>query len=586
MMIKNLIIYIKLYLFVLEGNQYFKKRVKGLLYIMAGSGLALSNIGCKQSINPVTTGKSFPAQPNILWISCEDISPRLGCYDDHAANTPNLDKLASQGVRYTNVFTSAPVCAPCRSGIITGMYQTSIGTHHMRTSHAADNLPTPYEAVPPHYVKTFTEYLRAAGYYCTNNVKTDYQFASPVTAWDECSNKAHYKNRPDKEAPFFAIFNLEMTHESKNWQQPDSTDPSSVEVPPYYPDNNTVRKNIARLYDNIAKLDIRVGEILKELEDEGLAENTIVFFWSDHGDGLPRAKRWLYDSGTRIPLIIRWPGYIKEGVSSARLISSIDLGPTVLSVAGVPVPKHMQGKAFLGAQEEQAREYVYSARDRFDESYDMVRSVRDNRYRYIRNFYPLKPYVLWVPYRNRMPIMQELLRLYAMDKLEGTQKIWFSDTRPPEELYDCVKDPHQIKNLAGDPTCKDVLERMQLQLDKWMDETNDMGKISESEMVENMWPNRIQPVTAPPGFIMIDKESSDLTNTTQGGKYKYPARILIYCATQGASVAFTTDTAESTRWKLYVAPLQLNKGKTILRTKAIRYGYKESREVTATFELE
>jgi N-sulfoglucosamine sulfohydrolase len=357
-------------------------------------------------------------------------------------------------------------------------------------------------------------------------------------------------------------------------------------VPPYYPDNNTVRKNIARLYDNIAKLDIRVGEILKELEDEGLAENTIVFFWSDHGDGLPRAKRWLYDSGTRIPLIIRWPGYIKEGVSRGRLISSIDLGPTVLSVAGIPVPKHMQGKAFLGAMEEPARDYVYSARDRFDESYDMVRSVRDNRYRYIRNYYPLKPYVLWVPYRNRMPIMQELLRLYAMDKLEGTQKIWFSDTRPPEELYDCKIDPHQINNLADDAKYRDLKNRMSAQLDEWMDETNDMGKISESEMVENMWPGRIQPVTAPPGFIMIDKESSDLTNTTQGGKYKYPARILIYCATQGASVAFTTDTAESPRWKLYVAPLQLNKGKTILRTKAIRYGYKESREVSATFELE
>jgi N-sulfoglucosamine sulfohydrolase len=583
---RNIIIYFRICLFFPESNKSLKKRVKEWVFITAGSGLMLSTIGCKPLNNPVLTGKPFPKHPNILWISCEDISPRLGCYGDHVAQTSNLDKLASQGVKYTNVFTSAPVCAPCRSGVITGMYQTSIGTHHMRTSHKADNLPTPYEAVPPHYVKTFTEYLRAAGYYCTNNVKTDYQFVSPVTAWDDCSSTAHYKNRPDKETPFFAVFNLEMTHESKNWEEPDSTDPSSVEVPPYYPDNLTVRKNMARHYDNIAKLDIRVGEILKELEDEGLAENTIIFFWSDHGDGLPRAKRWLYDSGTKIPLIIRWPGCIKKGVSDSRLISSIDLGPTVLSMASVHIPKHMQGMAFLGTNAQSPRDYVFSARDRFDESYDMVRSVRDHRYRYIRNFYILEPYVLWIPYRNRMPIMQELLRLYAEDKLEGAQKLWFSDTRPPEELYDCEKDPHQINNLADDAKYKDVLQKMSAQLDKWMVETNDMGYISESEMIENMWPNRIQPVTAPPAFIMIDRESSDLTTYTEGGRYQYPARISIYCATQGASVAYTTDTAASVRWKLYVAPLKLNRGKTILRAKAIRYGYKESKEVAAIFELE
>jgi N-sulfoglucosamine sulfohydrolase len=573
-------------MFYLANKMCLNNRTKELLYITAGSGLLLSNLGCKPSRNPVISGKPFPDHPNILWISCEDISPRLGCYGDHVANTPHIDKLASQGVRYTNVFTSAPVCAPCRSGIITGMYQTSIGTHHMRTSHKADNLPTPYEAVPPHYVKTFTEYLRAAGYYCTNNVKTDYQFASPVTAWDECSRTAHYKNRPDKKTPFFAVFNLEITHESKNWQEPDSTDPSLVKVPPYYPDNLTVRKNIARLYDNIARLDIMVGKILKELEDEGLAENTVVFFWSDHGDGLPRAKRWLYDSGTNIPLIIRWPGYIKEGQSDSRLISSIDFGPTVLSMAGVPIPVYMQGQAFLGAREDSPRKYVFSARDRFDESYDMVRSVRDKRYRYIRNYYTLKPYVLWIPYRNRMPVMQELLRLYAEDKLDGAQRIWFSDTRPPEELYDCLRDPYQINNLASDPKYRDVLERMNAQLDDLMDETNDMGRISESEMIENMWPGRIQPVTAPPSMIMTDRENSDLTAITRGGRYKYPARVALYCATQGASFTYTTDTTENARWKLYVAPVKLNKGKTIIRAKAIRYGYKESNEVKAAFKLE
>ena len=571
---------------LLASNIFLKRSLKNLVYITAGSGLIFSNYGCKQTGKPGTPGTPLPAQPNILWISCEDISPRLGCYGDDVANTPNIDMLASQGVRYTNVYTTAPVCAPCRSGIITGMYQTSIGTHHMRTSHVSEGLPTPYEAVPPHYVKTFTEYLRAAGYYCTNNVKTDYQFGLPFTAWDECSNTAHYRNRPDPEIPFFAVFNIEVTHESRNWNEPDSTDPSIVTVPPYYPDNETVRKNIARLYDNIALLDARVGAILKELQEEGLAENTVVFFWSDHGDGLPRAKRWLYDSGTKIPLVIKWPGHIKEGVYDSRLINSVDFGPTVLSLAGITVPKHMQGKAFLGTQAKPPRNYVFSARDRFDESYDMVRSVRDYKYRYIRNYYTLQPYVLQVKYRNNMPIMKELLRLYAEDKLEGAQKLWFSGVRPPEELYDCESDPHQINNLADDHRYKDILKRMGNRLNKWMNNTKDMGSISESEMLDNMWPDGEQPATAPPVIIITNNEPDNLAVATKGGKFKYPAKISLYCATQGASIGYTTDTAYNTPWKLYTGPLKLNKGSTSLRVKAIRYGYKESREVTVKFEIE
>jgi N-sulfoglucosamine sulfohydrolase len=545
-----------------------------LVYLTAGSGLVLSGISCRQVSKPEMKESQLPRHPNILWISCEDISPHLGCYGDSLVRTPNLDRLASEGIRYTNVFTSAPVCAPCRSGIITGMYQTTIGTQHMRTSHKAENLPTPYEAVPPHYVKTFTEYLRAAGYYCTNNFKTDYQFGLPMTAWDECSTTAHYKNRPSKDMPFFAVFNIEVTHESRNWDSPAplTTDPSLVKVPPYYPDNETVRRNIARLYDNIAKLDSIVGKILKELEEEGLAENTVVFFWSDHGDGLPRAKRWLYDAGTRIPLIIRWPGYINEGEVSGRLISSVDLGPTVLSVAGINVPEHMQGKPFMGSQVLAPRNYVFSARDRIDESYDMVRSVRDNRYRYIRNYYPLKPYVLWVPYRDRMPIMQEMLRLHAEGKLEGPQKLWFADTRPPEELYDCETDPWQINNLAFDPAYKDILKRMSTRLDKWISKTKDMGSIAETEMVNNMWPGGEQPVTAEPVFLIYSNE--------------YPGMVSLHCATQGASIAYTTDTSENASWKLYTGPVRLGSGKTKLRARAIRYGYKESKEASSVFTIE
>ncbi|HIE29033.1 TPA: sulfatase [Candidatus Poribacteria bacterium] len=523
-------------------------------------------------------------RPNILWISCEDISPRLGCYGDPVARTPNLDRLAEQGMRFTKVFTSSPVCAPCRSGIITGMYQTSIGTHHMRTTHKGEGLPTPYSAVPPPYVKTFTEYLRAEGYYCTNNSKTDYQFTTPVTAWDESSNKAHYRNRPDKNQPFFAVFNLTMTHESQNWLEPEVTDPATVEVPPYYPDTMVVRKDIARLYDNIAAMDKRAGEILKELEDDGLADDTIVFFWSDHGDGLPRAKRWVYDSGTHIPLIVRWPGHFKPGSINDDLISSIDFGPTVLSLAGTTIPMHIQGQPFLGTKAKPAREYVFSARDRFDESYDMVRSVRDKRYRYIRNFYPEIPYIIWIPYRNRGPAMQEMLRLHAEGKLAGPQKLWFSNRRPPEELYDCQADPHQIDNLADNSAYNDVLERMSEVLDEWRRETKDMGDISEELMVNQMWPGGIQPETAQPKFIPNAHENRG-TSLQNGGTFTGPITVSIYCATQGASIAYTAETGENPHWLLYTGPIRLTEGTTVLRAKAIRYGYKESREIVGGFTV-
>ncbi|HQH40733.1 MAG TPA: sulfatase, partial [Bacteroidales bacterium] len=370
-----------------------------------------------------------PKKPlNIIWISTEDISPHLGCYGDPVARTPNIDRLASQGVRFTNVFTTAAISAPVRAGIITGMYQTSIGCMHMRTTSyrsATDN-PVRFTAVPPHYVKAFTEYLRAAGYYCTNNVKTDYQFAAdpvPASIWDECSVTAHYKNRPDKNQPFFAVFNWTGTHESKNWELKNiKTDPAKVKVPPYYPDTDTVRLTIAKLYDNIALLDSVVGALLDELEKEGEAENTVVFFWGDHGDGLPRAKRWLYDSGLNIPLIIRWPGKLKPGTIDDRLISSIDFGPTVLSIAGVPVPSHMQGIPFLGDQTGAPRDAVYAARDRVDESYDMVRAVRTKDYLYVRNYYPNEPYPIWLAYLSNMPLYREMLRLDAEGKLSGPQK--------------------------------------------------------------------------------------------------------------------------------------------------------------------
>ncbi|HUX97615.1 MAG TPA: sulfatase-like hydrolase/transferase [Bacteroidales bacterium] len=529
--------------------------------------------------------------PNILWISTEDLSPHMGCYGDKVAKTPNIDRLASQGIRFDNVFTSAAISAPVRSGMITGMYQTSIGCMHMRTTsyrRGVDN-PVEFTAVPPHYVKAFTEYLRASGYYCTNNNKTDYQFSKdpvPASIWDECSTTAHYRNRPDKNQPFFSVFNWIGTHESKNWDISDvKTDPASVIVPPYYPDNDIVRRNIAKMYDNIATLDSVVGSMIAELQREGELDNTIIFFWGDHGDGLPRAKRWLYDSGLKIPLIIKFPGNEKKGTVDKRLISSIDFGPTVLSLAGVTVPAHMQGRPFLGSQQGEPRDAVFAARDRVDESYDMIRAVRTKNCLYIRNYYPNEPFPIWVPYLRRMPIFQEMLRLDAEGALTGPQKSWMAYSRPPEEIYNIATDPYQIHNLVHDPAMKLTLSDMRELLDKWTLETGDMGHMNEPEMIEQMWPGGKQPVADIPYFITNSQEDRGTKNLRTGGTYSYPMTLAFYCPTHGASIVYTFESAQNPHWLLYNGPLHLTRGNHTIRVKAVRYGYKESDELKGNFNI-
>lgn len=531
-------------------------------------------------------------RPNILWISTEDLSPHMGCYGDKTARTPNIDRLATQGVRYTHVFTTAAISAPVRAGIITGMYQTSIGCMHMRTTsyrRSVDN-PVQFTAVPPHYVKAFTEYMRAAGYYCTNNNKTDYQFAKdpvPASIWDECSKTAHYRNRPDKKQPFFAVFNWTGTHESQQWDiSKVKTDPRSVSVPPYYPDNEIIRKNIAVMYDNIAKLDSVVGALISELEREGELDNTVIFFWGDHGDGLPRGKRWLYDSGLNIPLVIKWPGKLKAGTVDDRLISSIDFGPTVLSIAGIPVPAHMQGKPFLGEQSRNfKRDALFAARDRVDESYDMIRSVRTRNFLYIRNYYPNEPFPIWVPYLSNMPIYKEMLRLDAENRLTGPQKAWMAYSRQPEELYDVRKDPYQINNLAGDSRYEKTLIQMRKLHESWTLETGDMGHINEPEIVEMMWPGGKQPVTDVPYFIVNSPEDRASKNYRTGGSFTAPMTLGLYCPTHGASMVYTLEEKKNPRWLLYTGPLHLKPGKYNIRAKAVRYGYEDSGELFGTFEI-
>jgi N-sulfoglucosamine sulfohydrolase len=536
--------------------------------------------------------QSPPVRPNIVWISNEDMSPHLGAYGDALARTPVLDRFARESIRYTNAFTTAPVCAPSRASIITGMYQTAIGAHHMRTTEdRVPELAGPYLAVPPFYVKAFPEYLRAAGYYTTNRAKTDYQFGVPFTIWDDLGQTAHWRHRPDAKQPFFSVFNLEITHESRIFPtsparkgKPLVTDLARIEVPPYYPDTPAVREELARMYDNIADMDGQVGEILKQLDDDRLAEHTIVFYWSDHGDGVPRAKRSLYDSGLHVPLMIRCPETLAAVCGTAsvsdELVSFIDLAPTVLALADVEIPTHLQGRVLVGPKAVPAPELVFAARDRMDIEYDMMRSARDARFLYIRNFAPELPYAGHIIYRNQSDIMQDWFRLQAEGKLTGTAALWMRTNRPAEELYDTKEDPYQIRNLAERPAHRATLERLRRAVTDWMTRIGDQGLINEAEMIQRMWPGGVQPETAQP--YIVPRRSTDAPERREFMAIEAPTEFIIYAPTQGASIGYTTEDGPAAKWRLYIGPI-LVKPPMTLRAKAIRYGYKESAETRIVF---
>ncbi|EMI51873.1 sulfatase-like hydrolase/transferase [Rhodopirellula sallentina] len=432
-------------------------------------------------------------KPNILWLSCEDISAHIGCFGDPHAITPNIDQLASEGVCYTRTFTTAGVCAPCRSGIITGMYQTTLGTHHMRCT----------ATLPPN-VKPFPMLLRKAGYYCTNASKQDYQFKTPKGTWDDSSKKAHWRNREDKSQPFFAVFNYGGCHESgiaseekyktvtKNLKPEQRQDPTKLDLPPYYPDTPVAREDWKRNYELITAMDAWAGNLIQQLKDDGLYENTIILFWSDHGVGLPRAKRWLYNSGTHIPLVVRIPekyrmdGQGTPGMETDELVSSIDFGPTALNLAGIEIPEHVQGRAFLGENLPQPRDYVYGGRDRMDERYDIIRMVRDKQYLYIRNYEPLKTYYQYMNSPEKGATMKELRRLHEAGELSPEAERYFAKSKPVEELYDYVADPHNLKNLASDPSHAETLKRMRAAHLAWVRESKDVGLIPEPIIAERV----------------------------------------------------------------------------------------------------
>ncbi len=419
---------------------------------------------------------SFGFKPNILWLSCEDISPALSMYGDSTVPTPNLDRLAREGIVFENAFTVAGVCAPSRYSIITGMYPTGQGACLMRT----------WGRKFPGTIKCLPRYFQQEGYYCTNNEKTDYNFTEPPmkSVWDDCSHSAHYRYRKPGQ-PFFAVFNDGATHESQMWTikwHMYKVFREDVPLPPYYPDNPVVREDVAQNYSNIMDMDLHVGALLKQLEEDGITDSTVIVFWSDHGGPLPRQKREIDENGTHVPMIIRLPGKKWAGTRFEGLVSLMDLGPTMLSICGLPVPEHMQGRAFMGENYE-PREYVFTARDRISTFYDMARGVRDRRYFYIRDYMPETSSNPRSAYRTQMAMMQELNRLHRAGELNNEPlEQWFREEGPVECLYDCRRDPWQINNLAGDPAYADTLERLRKVHEKWMMETRDVGLIPEPHL--------------------------------------------------------------------------------------------------------
>jgi len=355
-------------------------------------------------------------------------------------------------------------------------------------------------------------------------------------------------------------------------------------VPPYFPDTQKVRESLARMYLNIEFNDQRLGELLRQLDEDGLAENTAVFIWTDHGP-MPRAKRWPYDIGIRSPMIVRWPGQLEGGTVSDRLVSTVDLGPTVMSMCGVEIPYHLQGQAFLGPEAEEPREYIYAARDRYDEMYDTVRAVRDKRFKYIRHYDPSQPYLLYNRYRNIHPIMQEMWRLHVAGKLEGPQTLMMRPKRPAEELYDTQADPHELNNLAKEPAYRPELKRLRAALDTWQRDTGDLGMIPEDVMRRQMLPDNEQPATLPPLLVVLGGENFGLAESPHGGEFTGPVLLQMQSSTQGASIAYTFDEGDDPHWLLYHEPMLLPPGQTHLRAQAIRIGYKPSETVRATFVI-
>ena len=528
---------------------------------------ALLVCACDAPQQALTGQPVLPDRPNILWLVAEDLSPIIPAFGDDTVATPNLDRLAAEGVRYTRVFSTSGVCAPSRAALATGMYQNRIGAQHMRTTNVSgfgvDGL-IPYEAVPPPFVKMHSQYFREAGYYTSNNAKEDYQFRKAVTAWDDSSRTAHWRNRgPDQ--PFFSVFNFNITHESQIWVQAENPlrvpEDLEVPIPPYLPDTAVAQRDVRQVYSNIVAMDEQVGQILEELEQDGLLESTVIFWYSDHGGPLPRQKRLLYDAGLQVPMIIRYPDRWRAGELDDQLISFVDFKSTALSLAGIEPPEYVDGRAFAGEfQSSESREYIHAAADRFDRQYDTIRAVRDDRFKYLRNYHPERGYYLPLTYREQMPIMQELLRLRDQNGLTEAQSQWFRESKPAEELFDTLADPHELTNLALDPAYSDKLLELRAELDRWLSGFDDKGMMPEPDLINEIWPGMEQPVTSSP---------------TASRQYD---RVVLSSLTPGANIGYQMlGPAEEfgSTWQVYTEPLELLPGMRLIAI-AHRIGYQPS----------
>ena len=541
----------------------------------------LSAFVCLLTLSCVTE-KKIEQPLNVVWISCEDMGPILGAYGNTIIKTPNLDRLASEGVLYKNAYSTVGVCAPSRFSIITGMYSARLGAHNMRTGDyhnfktpeevsykqdigvidkAGVNIPQ-YEVVPPKHVKPFTEILRSNDYYCANNFKCDYQFNSPFTAWDEVSSTVSFRDVP-KDRPFFYVWNSLLTHESRIWQRSNealTVAPQDVIIPDYFPDIPEVRMDIARKYSNIEAMDKKVGELLKQLEEDGLLETTIIMFWSDHGGNLLRQKRAVGNSGLNVPLIVRYPDKKMAGKVEDRIVSLMDLAPTVLSLLNIKPPAHYDGKSFAGPFEDQPRKYAFGTADRFDESTDMQRSVLDGRFVYIKNFMPELPLIYRNKYRERIPMNSKLIQMDSQRELDGDASYIFMKTKKVEELYDLQEDPYEVKNVATKPEHADKLVELRNALSAWQIEIDDKGFLPENEIVKSFWPDMKQPVTEDVVFSLNSDGLISLTSTTPG-----------------ASIGYQLDeNIGSNSWQFYHKPLSINEDQQIA-ARAIRIGFKASK---------
>lgn len=522
----------------------------------------------------------LPKKPNILWLVAEDLSPYIPSFGDSTVVTPNLSRLAAEGVRYPNFFSPSGVCAPSRAAIALGMYPTRTGAMHMRTGpwwnfyyQHPDSVwqnRRIYEAIPPAGTHMHSTYMREAGYYATNNSKEDYQFRAEMTGWDDSSKEAHWRNRTSEEQPFFSIFNFGVTHESQIWARAKDSlwvpEDLEVNVPPYLPNTEIVRNDLRRMYSNIKIMDKEVGDILKQLEEDGELENTIIFWYGDHGGMLPRSKRTMYDTGINTPLIVRFPNKQLAGMTDKQLLSFSDLKPTIMSIAGIEPPSSLDGQAWVGSyHRKEPRKYVHSAADDFDGCcHDRVRAVRDNRYKLIRNYLPDRPYYLAVDFREQMPSMQELLKLNAEGKLDEYQVQWFRETKDSIELFDTKNDPFELHNVAEDPLYQAKLQELSNEMDRWIADTEDKGLVPEQEYLKSIWPNGKQPITAVPQ-IEIQNDS-----------------ITITCATDGASIGYQwieKNQELDKGWSIYEQPLAPQSGK-ILVARAHRIGYVPSESAT------